>query len=271
MVSYGNRDVQNNFMESYKASLSNQTAGQNFLQGVKKIISMGKRSFMSKNRDTLLEMTYLFNCMFIQNICEGQNKTMKDFLREQQYIKVDVDIVSILAKSCESMATKIVTQIPLVDNKIVEALGVSHIANTEEYLSFLDWSKTEFLPDVYDFLKLKQVLKTMTELSQGPCLANQSTFIQSNVVNSLCKLLQRIGCYFYQGLISLQKFKGDRIEDMKIIASTIEGRLPTEAAHITNSLAAILARKVRGNPQDAQIKLVKTQQKYIYIYIYIYI
>ena len=260
MVSYGNRGVQNNFLEAYKYSLSNQKAGQNFLQGMKKIINLGKRSYLSKNRDILLEMTYLFNSMFIQNLCEGQNKTMKDFLREQQYIKVDVDIVSILAKSCDSMTIKLFSEMILVEDKVAESLRIPYIINQDKFLYFIDWSKLVNVPDAYDFLKLRQVLKTMTELSQGPCLANQSTFIKSNVVSSLCKLLQCIGSYFYEGLIDNQNFRGWHEEDMRIIATTIEkNKLAAEATQITNSLAVATAKKAHINRKSTSSDIVKTK------------
>ena len=269
MIAYSNKSVQNSFMESYKDSLVNLKPGYNFLQGIKKILSVGKKNFLGVQRNFQVEKTYRFSCMFIHNLCEGQNQEMKEFLREQQYIRVDVNIVSILAKACSSMVNKMISKIIFVDYKISKIIRKNYIVNKDRLVPLIDWSRTDNLPEENDFRILNQLLKAMTELSQGPCLKNQSAFILATI-RPLCVLLQCIGSYFYECRINGKKFRGNNI-DMEIILEEVKKLdITVEEMNYGMKFKREKSKRVTDEEDKAKIDLIEQQLNLKYIYIYIY-
>ena len=180
--------MQEKFKFTYTESIINNRPGRNFLQGMKKIISLGICGQLANERDILLEKILLFNCMFIQNLCERQNIIMKNFLREQECCKFDINIVAALTKTCSCMAIKL-------DNTSFEYLGPRYEVGSKVYLKSAIDQEELFT----DLLLLNQMLKTLTELSQG-CLANQSIFIHSNLFKDLNCLLISICSNFQSGI-----------------------------------------------------------------------
>ena len=159
--------------------------GQYFLLGMKKIITLGGRSYYSNGGNVLVEKILLFTCIFIRNLCEGQNKTMKNFFREQQVLKFNIDIVSELSNICTSIAAQL-----WIDIKgIVEGCRSMNLILKETDLKFMN-----------------QLLDTLSELCQGPCFANQSTLLRSTkLTHNLAWLL----LYISKGFSTKKLFENE--------------------------------------------------------------
>ena len=219
---------------------------------------------------------------------------MKDFLREQLFVGSNVDLIAALGKICVSMCRKIQKKITYIDlqssKDLQEAIGITYTVDSE-YRSFIDWSETAELPRYIDLLSFRQVLRTMNEVVQGPCLGNQASFIQlSNVIEELIDLLKFIGAYFYIGTINASNFQGNIVEDMRqILGVAIAADLKVEAEDIKSSLEAMTKTSMKGEAvakgqrggldpmrfhkrnRDLKSSPLLQREKRMYIYIYIYI
>ena len=248
LVSYGNEHVQNSFKDDYSTALSKFKTGQNFFQGMNTILLAGRKVYLSKSPDKLIQHLFTFSCFFIQNLCEGHNLIMKDFLREQEFAGANVDLVAGLGKICVSMCRKIQKKISYIDQEsgrqVQEAIGIRYITDTKEFRTFIDWGDTPDLPKHIDLLAFRQVLRTMIEVVQGPSIFNQASFIQqSNVVQELTQILRFIGAYFYIGNIYNSKFQGNIVHDMTLIAAVANAAgLKVEADDIQSSLEAMSSK-----------------------------
>ena len=251
MLLMGNKNVQDNFLEVYKDSQRNSKTGQYFLQGMQKIFALGKRSYLSQSKDNFNEVLFWFSCMLMHNMCEGHNTIMQNFMREQEFVGIDVDLVGALAKVCSSMTEKVLTRIIYIDSRIQKSLETHFIVHKEKYLCFIDWSKTIDLPSTKDLLILGQVLKSITELAQGPCFANQKVFVQSNVVRPLMKLLLFITSYFYEGIIHKTNYNGNTKAHMILIAQIAQSyQLHAEANDIMESMKLLQKDQLIGNQHN---------------------
>ena len=75
----------------------------------------------------------------------------------------------------------------------------------------IDWFKTAGLPDKRAWITFIQLVRTLTELVQGPITANQEALTQARISSSLMFVLEFLSCIFYKGRNKKLKkdFSGD--------------------------------------------------------------
>jgi len=184
---------------------------------------MSQKKLVKKlERDDQMIMVLRSLFLLIQNLCEGNNKKIKEFLRAQHSSTADIDIVSEIARFMERFVGKFLRQVKYISPEeypsLCSAIGVTYVSNKERNKSFIDFFSSDGFPTKAELVLAIQTLRTMTEMIQGPILANQILLANSKMTQNLISLLEFIGIFQWHAKLNADHqgywFAGDNKEDI---------------------------------------------------------
>jgi hypothetical protein len=212
-MSYGNQYVQNKIVSNYKSNMQKGKSSQNFFHGLRAILEMGKKTYMSANSETSLQLTlFNFTLILIQLFCEGHNQETKDFLRFQESSSTNVDIISILSKVGVTLSLKLIAPISYLSStscpKLLRTIRDSSQGPSFSKIAFIYWSTGWEMPKYRDLIVFLQYLRTLVEVV-GSKKHNKIEFTRSELPASLEKILFFLGAYFRKNKICGIDYSGD--------------------------------------------------------------
>lgn len=128
---------------------------------------------------------------------------MKNFLRVQNEAVANVDIVSTIAVVTMKMCEQLNNNVCYLDDEcapaLLKALGRTYVSDRIKQPKIIDWFKTTGMPERKAWVTFIQLIRTLTEMVQGPVPANQESLTQARVSSSLMQVLEFFSCVFYKG------------------------------------------------------------------------
>ena len=171
--------------------------------------------------DQVVEQT--LELKFVQELCEGHNASLQNFLRSQsdyfrhigqgvQLAAGNVDIVSQLIEYAEELVAAV--NISVDDAFVKEEAFVAEFTQRSAGHATLLGKKQKLLgwhllknSEISLLLKqmrlVTQTLSTLIELVQGPCVANQAAILRSNLLGMLVPLFELAGCMNLNGTVAM--------------------------------------------------------------------
>ncbi len=195
---------------------------------------------VGRNELDVLHLLIQNAALFVQNLCENHNLEMKNFLRLQDQAIANVDLVAGIANVTMKMCEQLTNNITYLDDEtssaFLDALGRTYVSDSAKQPKLVDWFKTSGLPEKKAWMTFIQLVRTLTELVQGPVPINQEALTQARVSTALMQVLELFSCIFYKG--RFRKMKRDFTGDSKRELLELVERLSThqevriEVAHI---------------------------------------
>ena len=220
LCSYGNLHVQTKFLHRFRKALKNSTSAQYLFQGIKKILRFSaKKFYLAKGKKKILHNLMMATCILLQNLCEGHNRDMKNFLRSQNLSIANVNLVTEVAKLLETIIERFNEGIVYIDEEsapsLFETMQFPYDSNPDRNKKLIDFLSTLKLPEARDVKLVIQGFRSLNEFVQGPIFENQVVLVEyKGLTTKITQLLGFIGCYFWRGTVNGSIFEGDNKEDL---------------------------------------------------------
>lgn len=118
---------------------------------------------------------------------------MKNFLRVQDEAVATVDMISSVAVTTMKMCEQLNNNVCYLDDETAPALlksvGRTYVSDKKKQPKLIDWFKTTGMPEKKAWITFIQLIRTLTEIVQGPVPVNQESLTQARVSSSLMQVL----------------------------------------------------------------------------------
>ena len=203
LLALGIQEIQDNFINLYYEACKKLDLKHSFLMGIKALLKEARINikFLNTPKGDIFITRILPNLLhFIKNLCEGHHIATQEFLNIQPESLINIDLITELSYLFQASCDKLCKNFSFVDNVYFEE-KMSPVLFTDltKKRKLIAWHRQNCrIPNVSDIRLCSQILRTLSETVQGPCVRNQLALTKARTCRSMHVIMEYIGTFFYR-------------------------------------------------------------------------